>query len=139
VIAYRDSITGIHAGHLQGFFVGWPNPPSPEVHLNLLAGSGHVVLAVDEETDRVVGFVTAITDGVLSAFIPFLEVLPSHQGLGIGRALMTRMLSRLKELYAVDLLCDPELQPFYEQFAMRRAGGMMHRNPDRQSGPPGKA
>jgi hypothetical protein len=28
----------------------------------------------------------------------------------------------------VDLLCDPELQPFYESLGMHRATGMMVRN-----------
>lgn len=28
----------------------------------------------------------------------------------------------------VDLLCDPDLQPFYEQVGMRRASGMFLRN-----------
>lgn len=80
MITYRDALAGITADHLGGFFVGWPNPPSAATHLRLLAGSDHVVLAVDEETGRVVGFVTAIDDGVLSAYLPHLEVLPAFQG-----------------------------------------------------------
>ena len=50
MIQYADSLEGIVAGDLQGFFVGWPNPPSPETHLKLLAGSDHIVLAIDDET-----------------------------------------------------------------------------------------
>jgi len=135
-IRYTDSIDGITANQLHGFFVGWPNPPSPETHLRLLHGSSHVVLAVDDATGDVVGFISAISDGVLAAFIPFLEVLPSHQSLGIGSELMRRLLADLRHLYAADLLCDIELQPYYERFGMRRASGMLLRNYDRQSGGP---
>jgi len=71
--------------------------------------------------------VNAISDGVLYAFIPLLEVLPSHRDRGIGSALMQRLLDELGEFYAVDLMCDPELQPFYERFDMHRATGMIIR------------
>lgn len=134
MILYRDSTAGITAEQLQGFFEGWPNPPSAETHLRLLMNSDKVVLAVDEDGGQVVGFITAITDGVLSAFIPFLEVLPAYRGRGIGRELVRRMLEKLGGLYAVDLLCDPDLQPFYERFGMRRASGMSLRDYRFQSG-----
>ena len=129
MIDYTDSLAGIEPGHLGGFFVGWPHPPSPEMHLRLLSGSDHVVLAVDLESGRVVGFVTALTDGVLSGFIPLLEVLPAYQGQGIGRMLMTHMLDRLGHLPNVDLLCDPDVVPFYERFGMKPVGGMVLRRP----------
>ena len=129
MIDYTDSLAGIEPRHLDGFFVGWPHPPSPETHLRLLTGSDHVVLALDMDTGRVIGFVTALTDGVLSSFVPLLEVLPAYQGRGIGQALMTRMLDRLGHLPNVDLLCDPEVIPFYERFGMIPGHGMLLRRP----------
>ncbi|MCP4541140.1 MAG: GNAT family N-acetyltransferase [Chloroflexi bacterium] len=117
-----------------GFFEGWPNPPSPQVHLKLLANSDHVVLAVDQELDVVVGFITAISDGVLAAYIPLLEVLPAYRGRGIGKELVRRMLDRLGGLYAIDLMCDSDVQPFYASLGMRPAIGMMIRNYEYQSG-----
>ena len=135
MIRYTESLEGIEPQDLDGFFVGWPNPPSPETHLRLLNGSDHVVLAIDERAGRVVGFITAISDGVLSAYIPHLEVLPEYQGQGIGSELMRQMLNRLRDLYMVDLLCDEDIQPFYERLGMRRMLGMAVRNYDRQSGP----
>lgn len=131
MILYTTSSEGLSGGQLQGFFVGWPNPPSPETLLRLLHVSPHVVLARDGE--RVVGFITAISDGVLSAYIPLLEVLPEYQGRGLGSQLTRRMLSELSHLYMVDLLCDAELQPFYERQGMQRSTGMFVRNYARQS------
>ena len=129
MIDYTDSLVGIRPEQLEGFFVEWPHPPSPETHLRLLAGSDHVLLALDLETERVIGFVTALTDGVLSGFIPLLEVLPAYQGQGIGQALMSRMLDRLAHLPNVDLLCDPDVVPFYERFGMKPVQGMVLRRP----------
>lgn len=131
---YLTSADTITADQLHGFFVGWPNPPSPETHLAILRRSDAVVLAIDEETGRVSGFINALSDGVLSAFIPLLEVLPAYQGRGIGTELVRRMLAQLSNLYAVDLLCDADVQPFYARLGMQPAQGMMLRRYDQQSG-----
>lgn len=139
MIWYSESTDDVAAEDLHGFFVGWPNPPTPETHLRMLRGSSHVVLARDGDSERdgqVVGFITAVSDGVLSAYIPLLEVLPRFQNHGIGIELVRRMLDQLSDYYMIDLLCDTELQPYYERFAMRRATGMMLRNYDRQAGRP---
>jgi ribosomal protein S18 acetylase RimI-like enzyme len=137
MIHYTDSLLAISPADLEGFFVGWPNPPSPSTHLQILKNSSAIVLAVDDSSGHVVGFVNALSDGVLMAYIPLLEVLPDHQGRGIARELVTRLLEKLGGLYGIDLLCDTDLQPFYEKFDMHRATGMMVRNYDNQSGKAG--
>jgi len=133
-INYTNSLGNLTANNLQGFFVGWLNSPSPKTHLEILKNSDEIILATDEETNRVVGFITAITDKILSAYIPFLEVLPEYQSRGIGQELTRQMLAKLNRLYMIDLLCDQELQPFYEKLEMKAAHGMMRRNYERQSG-----
>jgi GNAT superfamily N-acetyltransferase len=134
MIHFTHVVSNLSTENLQGFFVGWPNPPSPQTHLELLNNSDAVILAIDEETGNVVGFVTAISDGILSAYIPLLEVLPDYQHQGIGKTLMTMMLDKLQHLYMVDILCDAELQPFYKQLGMIPAIGMMKRNYRNQAG-----
>jgi predicted N-acetyltransferase YhbS len=81
-----------------------------------------------------VGYITAISDGVLSAYIPLLEVLPGWRGQGIGSVLVRRMLEALKHLYMIDLLCDEDVQPFYALHGMKSATGMCLRDYDRQTG-----
>ena len=133
MITYTDSLDGITADHLRGgFFEGWGNPPTPETHLHLLQGSTHVILAMDGA--QVIGYITAISDGVLSAYIPHLEVLPRYRGAGIGSELVKRMMNKLTHLYMIDLICDPNVQPFYERLGMRPYSGMIYRNYDHQSG-----
>ena len=134
MISYQIDLEGINAAQLRGFFIRWPKPPSSEIHLRLLQQAYRVVLAVDDQTNRVVGFVNAISDGVLSASIPLLEMLPEYQMQGIGDELMKRMLRMLDNLYMIDLTCDRRLQPFYGQFGMFKATGMMIRNFAHQAG-----
>ena len=134
MITYTDSLAGVTPDRLAGFFVDWPDPPAPEKHLQLLRQSYAVELAVDDSSGAVVGFITAISDGVLAAYIPLLEVLPDYQGQGIGTELTRRMLDRLRHLYAVDLICDTDVQPFYARLGMQPYTAMIWRNYDRQSG-----
>ena len=136
-IRYRSTTAGVTPEQLAGFFEGWPNPPSPETHLRILEGSDHVVLAIGDAVEgggAVVGFITAISDGVLTAHIPLLEVLPAHRRAGIGSELVRRMLEQLAGLYAVDLICDMAVQPFFARLGMRPAHAMMVRNYSHQSG-----
>jgi predicted N-acetyltransferase YhbS len=125
MIKYHPSVDGVSAEDLAGFFVGWPSPPSPERRLDLLRGSSHVVVARDGA--RVVGFVTALTDGVLMAYLPLLEVLPEYQQAGVGSALVNRVLDELGSLYGVDICCDDDVVPFYERFGFQKVNGMVLR------------
>nr|WP_276605561.1 GNAT family N-acetyltransferase [Deinococcus sp. Arct2-2] len=117
---------------LGGFFEGWPTPPSPETLHQMLSGSYRIALAVEDE--QVVGFAQAISDGVLTAFIPLLEVRPEWRGQGLASRLMDALFGQLAHLYAVDLCCDDELVPFYERLGMQRGNAMIRRNYARQSG-----
>lgn len=133
MITYTEDLAEVTPHDLRGgFFVGWPRPPAPEDHYRILAGSAAVILARAAD-GAVVGFISAISDGVSCAYIPHLEVLPSHQGQGIGTQLVRRMLARLRHLYMVDLVCDPAVQPFYERLGLRAVVGMVQRNYDRQA------
>jgi ribosomal protein S18 acetylase RimI-like enzyme len=126
-IRYQETCEGVGAEDLVGFFTHWHQPRTPTEHLALLQGSTHVVLAIDERSGHVVGFVTALSDGIQAAFIPLLEVLPEYQGRGVGGELMRRVLGRLTDLPAVDLTCRPEMQTFYARFGMRPSVGAVLR------------
>ncbi len=118
----------------DGFFHGWPNPPSKEKYRQILENSYVAIVAIDDSNNEIIGFINAIGDGILSAYIPLLEVLPDYQRQGIGKNLVRKMLGKLSEIYMVDLSCDEELQPFYEKLGMMRSQGMMLRNYNNQSG-----
>lgn len=117
---------------ISGFFVGWPNPPSEQTLKKILNGSQHVYLAIED--NRLVGFINAISDQVLSAYIPLLEVLPEYQGQGIGKMLVTKMKEDLKRYYMIDISCDQDIQGFYVEQGFKPAHGVMIRNYHHQSG-----
>jgi ribosomal protein S18 acetylase RimI-like enzyme len=101
--------------------------------MKVLKGSYCFWVAIDDEINKAVGFITAISDGVISAYIPLLEVLPDYQGKGIGKELVSRMLASLNGFYMIDLLCDEHLQGYYAKFGMHKATGSLLRNYERQN------
>lgn len=136
MIRYTNSTDGIAARDLRGFFVGWRSSPSEETLLRILMGSSDKVLAIDDDTGRVVGFINALSDGVLTAYIPLLEVLPDYQGKGIGSKLVRKMTDKLASYYMVDLVCDDSVKPFYERLGFRGLSAMCIRRYEFQSGGP---
>lgn len=135
-IEYLSNIDGIESSMLSGFFDGWPNPPSPEMHLKILQRSSKIVLAVDRESDNVVGFINAISDNTLSAYLPLLEVLPEYRNRGIGGELVKRIMAKLSDFYMIDLVCDEALVPYYEKLGLKPTRAMSFRNYSRQNGNP---
>ncbi len=131
---YKNTLEGISSDMLDGFFVDWLNPPNPKTHYKLLMKSSKIVIAIDETTNKVIGFITAISDGVLSAYIPFLEVLPEYKNKGIGQELVHRILEELEDIYMIDLCCDDDLVSYYEKFGMFKSNGMIIRNYKMQTG-----
>lgn len=134
MIRYSRSLEGITPERLAGFFQGWPAHPTPERHLRILRSSYERVLAIDDETGQVVGFVTAVSDGILAAYIPLLEVLPDYRGHGVGRELMERLLESLEGLYMIDLVADAERVAFYERLGFGQMRAMVLRDFDAQAG-----
>ncbi|MGH8001829.1 MAG: hypothetical protein ACREPR_20980 [Brasilonema sp.] len=85
MICYQTTLDGITASMLTEFFVGWRSPHTSERHYQILKNSNFIVLAVDTTTLRVVGFITCISDGIQSRFIPLVSTkydllfIPNHQ------------------------------------------------------------
>lgn len=119
-----------------GFFAGWPEKPSEEVLRKSIEGATYVVLAIDAHKNKLIGYITALSDGVLAAYIPFLEVEASYQGRGIGATLVKKMIGQVGHLYMVDLICDKEIAGFYQstETGFESWHGMIRRNYRNQSG-----
>ena len=135
MIEYSDNVSEVTADQLGGFFDGWAQHPSPETHVQILRSSFAAVIARDSSCHKVVGFATAISDGVLAAYIPLVEVRSEYRGRGIGSQIVHRLLSRLDAFYMVDLVCDSHLLTFYERLGLTKRGcAMIRRNREAQRG-----
>lgn len=134
-IRYLDSADSIVATQLGGgFFENWPNPPSPVQHLKILQNSQYRIIALDPQSQQVIGFINALSDGVLTAYIPLLEVLPAWRNKGIASELVRRINEQLSQHYMIDIVCDQSLTRFYEQFGFQSYTAMIQRHYSNQAG-----
>lgn len=73
-----------------------------------------------------VGFARAISDGVSNAYISAVAVRPDHQGQGLGRALMQRLMGGRESVKFV-LQARPEVQGLYRSLGYVDATEMLVR------------
>jgi len=121
MIEYKinDSIIPIE---LNYFFQNWKSPPSSEIKSKLLNGSDLIITA--RENDTFVGFLTAISNGAMNAFITLVEVLETHQCKGIGKQLIKLAISHFKGYYDIVLITDPDKRAFYKKLGFNEICGM---------------
>ena len=133
LITYTSDVATLGEEQLRGFFDGWQRRPAAATLLASLRGSQHAIVAVDSQ-NHAVGFITILTDGALSAYIPLLEVLPAYRRLGIGSELVGMEMSRMKDCYMLDLTCDVAMQSFYARLGWEASTGMSIRKYQRLAG-----
>ena len=79
--------------------------------------SAHVCFVYGE--GRLLGLGRALSDGVWQGGIYDVCVLPEAQGAGVGRAVVSALLSRMEGLTVI-LFASPGKEPFYERQGFRR-------------------
>jgi ribosomal protein S18 acetylase RimI-like enzyme len=131
MITYIENIDGITPKRLEGLLAHWDFVPSQDTLLQVLRGSSHILIALDSETRDVLGYITALSDGVSCGYISHLEVRATHRNKGIGTQLVRRMLAKLQSLYGIYLGCAPALEEFYEKLGFQKMTAMSNRKRNR--------
>jgi GNAT superfamily N-acetyltransferase len=85
--------------------------PRDDGAIAALLGAGPAVAAWDGEW--LVGFVRALSDGHVVAYIEEAIVHPQYREHGLRTVLLTRLLAELAGVAVVNLCCDPSAAPFY--------------------------
>ena len=62
----------------------------------------------------------ALADGVDCSYICDVAVLPAHQGTGIGKEIVRRLVELSKDHKKIILYAVPGKEPFYRKFGFRR-------------------
>lgn len=72
------------------------------------------------EAGKLVGVGRALADGVDCSYICDVAVLPSHQGTGLGKAIVGKLVALSAGHRKILLYAVPGKEPFYRQFGFRR-------------------
>lgn len=126
MITYSHSLDAVTDADLTGLLAHWDFIPPNGTLLAMLHSSTHVILARDESSSTLCGYITALSDDVVCAYISALEVRPAFRHQGIASALITQMTNQL-QTYGTYLSCAPNMAAFYEAQGFKQTVGMSKR------------
>jgi GNAT superfamily N-acetyltransferase len=88
-----------------------------DIHRKAFSASASVVFVYNNQ--QLIGFARAISDGLIQAAIYDVAVLPSFQGLGIGKQMIEKIVNSLPGCNFI-LYASPGKELFYEKLKFRR-------------------
>jgi hypothetical protein len=91
----------------------WESADYPEKLFNAVSHSETVISAWDDK--NLIGIMTAVSDGDMNVFFPYLLINEDYRGNHIGRTIVSMMLKRYKSYYRKVLVCDRDKAGFYEK------------------------
>lgn len=136
-IEVRYGVPADSLPELMGLFAAtwWADRRTAEDVTRMLAASDLVFALVHRPSGRLVGFARVLTDEVYTALILDVAVAIELRGSGLGATLMDAVVGhpRLAAVRSVELVCQPELMPFYRRWGFtEQVGGsrLMRRSAD---------
>lgn len=123
-IEWRDSVEGVDWDELSRLYRDAPlgNKRPSELAI-VFANSMFKYFVYD--AGRLVGAGRALADGIDCSYICDVAVHPSHQGLGIGREIVTLLVRRSREHRKIILYAAPGKERFYQKLGFRRMATAM--------------
>lgn len=116
---WTESIDTLDWDELQALYRAAPLGHKTADHLRIaFSNSRHVCLVRD--AGQLVGAGRALADGVDAAYLCDIAVRPSHQGTGLGQAIVQQLLQRVAGHQKILLYAVPGKEPFYARFGFRR-------------------
>jgi len=118
-IAWSYSIDGIDWAELEALYRAAPLGNKSAAGLaTVFANSRYCCFA--REHGRLVGAGRALADGADCSYICDVAVLPTHQGSGVGKEIVAKLVAFSKEHKKIILYSVPGKEPFYRKFGFRR-------------------
>lgn len=136
-VAVSETLEPVRLPQLMGLFASsWWAAERTSAHVAEMVRQSDLVLAlVHRPDDRLVGFGRVLTDYTYLAMILDVIVAPEARGAGLGQLLMDGILEhpKLAQVRSVELVCQPELVPFYSRWGFTEQVGrsrLMRRTSD---------
>jgi GNAT superfamily N-acetyltransferase len=118
-ITWSHSLDGIDWHELEALYRAAPLGNKTASSLETVFGSSRYrCFAV--EGKRIVGAGRALADGADCSYICDIAVLPSHQGTGVGKEIVSRLVALSRGHRKIILYAVPGKEPFYKRFGFRR-------------------
>ena len=118
-ITWSSALDGIDWLELEALYRAAPLGNKSAAGLEIVfTNSRYVCFA--HEGQRIVGAGRALADGADCSYLCDVAVLPSHQGTGVGKAIVEKLVALSKGHKKIILYAVPGKEPFYRKFGFRR-------------------
>jgi len=118
-LEWRHSLEGIDWDELSRLYQAAPLGNKQSDGLKLVFGNSMFRCLVLDE-GRLVGAGRAMADGLDCSYICDVAVHPSHQGTGLGKEIVSRLVELSSGHRKIILYAVVGKEPFYEKFGFRR-------------------
>ncbi len=121
---WTDSLSNIDWNELAALYHAAPlgNKNSKDLET---AFSNSLFKCFVYDSGTLVGAGRALADGVDCSYLCDIAVLPSHQGLGLGKEIVTRLVGLSSGHKKIILYAVPGKEPFYRRFGFKRMSTAM--------------
>jgi len=118
-LEWRYGIDTVDWDELAGLYRAAPlGNKTAEQLRTAFSNSMHTCFIYDDA--RRVGAGRALADGIDCAYLGDIAVMPSHQGTGLGKAIVRHLLERTRGHKKILLYAVPGKEPFYKRFGFLR-------------------
>lgn len=118
-LVWSETLTNVDWQELSALYLAAPLGHKTPEDLKL-AFSHSMYKCFVRENGKLVGVGRVLADGVYVAYVADIAVLPSHQGTGLGKEIVARLVDLAKHHRKIILYAVPGKEPFYRKFGFRR-------------------
>ncbi|MGA8515978.1 MAG: GNAT family N-acetyltransferase [Burkholderiaceae bacterium] len=123
-LEWNDSLDAVNWEELSKLYQVAPLGDKPAVNLKIVFGNSKCRCFVYEQ-GQLVGVGRALADGVDTSYICDIAVLPSHQGTGLGKRIVNRLVELSRGHKKIILYAVPGKEAFYRKFGFKRMSTAM--------------
>lgn len=118
-LQWSDAIDAVDWDELSALYRAAPLGDKPPQALRTVFSNSLHRCLVRDAAGRLVGAGRVLGDGFDCAYVCDIAVLPSHQGIGLGQAIVARLVERSRGHRKILLYAVPGREGFYRQFGFR--------------------
>jgi GNAT superfamily N-acetyltransferase len=118
-LAWSDSIEGLDWDELEALYRAAPLGTKSAAGLKTVFTNSMFRCFVHEH-GKLVGAGRALADGADCSYVCDVALLPSHQGLGLGKQIVARLVERSRGHKKIILYAVPGKEPFYRKLGFKR-------------------
>lgn len=123
-LEWRDALETVDWDELSNLYRIAPLGNKPAADLKVVF-TASLFRCFVYDAGTLVGAGRALADGVDCSYIADIAVHPDHQGSGIGKAIVSRLVELSKGHKKIILYTDPNKMPFYRKLGFKRMTAAM--------------